>query len=135
MLETQPNSMMHRQRFRLRKCDRMRKRSEFLRLSAEGRRKENRVFIMIFGPGAANRPRLGITVTKRIGSAVTRNRIKRLSREFYRKNRHRIRGAWDINLIAKRAAGEFDTERIFDSLEELFGRLTAECGVAENNTR
>ena len=45
--------------------------------------------------------RLGITVTRKVGSAVRRNRIKRLAREWFR-SRSREFGSCDLVLIAKR---------------------------------
>ncbi len=45
--------------------------------------------------------RLGITVTRKVGGAVRRNRIKRLAREWFR-TRSREFGSCDLVLIAKR---------------------------------
>ena len=45
--------------------------------------------------------RLGITVTRKVGGAVRRNRIKRLAREWFR-SRSREFGSCDLVLIAKR---------------------------------
>lgn len=42
-----------------------------------------------------DRPRLGITVTRKFGNAVLRNRFKRIVREIFRKNRHAFGGAFD----------------------------------------
>ena len=58
------------------KKDRLLKRSEFIRLSKEGKKIQNENFVAIFSHGKKKRTRLGITVTKRIGNATTRNRIK-----------------------------------------------------------
>jgi ribonuclease P protein component len=46
--------------------------------------------------------RLGITVSKKVGSAAERNRIRRLVREFFRLNRSRLSTPQDIVIIAKR---------------------------------
>jgi ribonuclease P protein component len=47
--------------------------------------------------------RLGITVTRKVGTAVRRNRIKRLVREWFRLRRAML-GALDVVVIAKREA-------------------------------
>jgi ribonuclease P protein component len=46
--------------------------------------------------------RLGITVTRKVGNAVRRNRIKRLVREWFRR-RARELGSCDLVIIAKRS--------------------------------
>lgn len=53
-------------------------------MQANGRTTHGALFIVVDGPGAAPHGRLGITVSKRVGNAVTRNRIKRWVREFAR---------------------------------------------------
>ena len=49
--------------------------------------------------------RLGIVVSKEVGSAAYRNRTKRLLREFFRLHKHEIRGALDIVVLVKRGCG------------------------------
>ena len=87
------------------------RRADFLRVSQLGVRLNGRYFlILVFerasaevgAPGENARgekdgdrlPRLGITVTRRVGKAVRRNRIKRLVREWFRGSQERLRGAW-----------------------------------------
>ncbi len=67
--------------------------------------------------------RLGITVPKRVGKAVRRNRIKRLVREFFRRNRHTLAESWDINIIAKNNASNATSREIIFSMEEIFNKL------------
>jgi ribonuclease P protein component len=110
--------------FTFSKADRLLKRHEFLRLSASGKRVQNRYFIANFGQGRAQRSRLGITVTKKVGNAVARNRIKRCVREYFRLNRHRLRGNWDINVIAKKSAAGLPSSLAFSSLENLFDSIS-----------
>jgi len=111
-------------RFTFGKSDRILKRREFVDLSQHGRRCHNRQFIAIIRPARSDRSRLGVTVTKKVGNAVQRNRIKRLVREFFRLNRHGIAGEWDINIIAKREAAELANDQIVQSLQDLFRRIS-----------
>lgn len=105
--------------------DRLLKRSEFLAVSRHGRKLQDSCFLIFFLPGRKDRPRLGITVSKRVGNAVTRNRLKRLIREFFRKNRDLLEANWDINIIAKPAAAKLTTREVETSLNRLFSKLKA----------
>ena len=110
------------------KADRILKRNEFLQLSKLGRKLHNENFIVIYAPGHFGRSRLGITVTKKVGNAVTRNRIKRLVREYFRVNRDLLSGDWDINVIAKKKAADLSSEKIFGSLCNIFERISNRDG-------
>ena len=48
--------------------------------------------------------RVGITVSKKLGHAVVRNRIRRRLREVYRLNEHRFQPGWDIVVVARTRA-------------------------------
>ena len=54
------------------------------------------------------RARLGITVTKRVKRAVDRNRIKRLLREVFRRNRRLFPEQSDVVAIARLGAEKLD---------------------------
>ena len=57
--------------------------------------------------------RVGITVSKKLGCAVVRNRVRRRLREVYRLNEQRFAPGWDIVVIARSRAISAD-----------FGKLT-----------
>jgi len=111
-------------RFFLTKADRILKRHEFVTLSKSGRRIQNEHFIAIFAVARHGRSRLGITVTKKVGKAVERNRIKRFVREFFRLNRHLYSGKWDINIIAKRQIAGVSAEKVYRALQDIFDRIS-----------
>jgi len=106
------------------KADRILKRHEFIALANSGRRIQNEYFIAVFSPGRNGRSRLGVTVTKKVGKAVKRNRIKRLVREFFRLNRQFISGAWDINIIAKNQIADISSEQAYRALQNIFNRIS-----------
>ncbi len=65
--------------------------------------------------------RLGVTVSRRVGNAVVRNRVKRRIREWYRQvGRQQVVGR-DIVVIARPGAAGLDTARSFAELSELAG--------------
>jgi len=106
------------------KADRLLKRAEFLQLAQIGQAAHNSHFVAVFAPGDRNRPRIGITVSKKVGKAVTRTRIRRFIREYFRHNRHCIAGNWDINIIAKRRAADLSSAEAFSSLKHIFDKLS-----------
>jgi ribonuclease P protein component len=71
---------------------------------------------MLYMPSSSLLPRFGITVSRRVGNAVVRNRVKRWIREVLRQRGSAIAGAWDIVIIARpsaRGAGLHRIERDF----------------------
>jgi ribonuclease P protein component len=80
---------------------RMRRR-DFLTSTGEGVRRPTQFFIaFVRDRDDGGESRLGITVTRKVGGAVRRNRIKRLLREWFRSRRGEF-GSCDLVLIAKR---------------------------------
>ncbi len=116
--------------FSLTKLDRILKRRDFVALSETGQRIQNEQFIALFAPNQCGRSRIGITVTKKVGPAVKRNRIKRLIREYFRLNRHKLAGNWDINLIAKRQIADISSEQAYRSLQNIFERILSHDGYS-----
>ena len=112
-------------RYRFPKADRLLQRTEFVFLSHHGKKLQNRYFIAFIDKGKTPRSRLGITVTKKVGHAATRNRIKRIIREYFRLNRQRLTTFWDINIIVKRQANTVPNTTLFLSLDNLFERMAA----------
>jgi ribonuclease P protein component len=110
-------------RGRLTKADKLLKRREFLALLHTGRSVSDRYFLLSYGPNELGHSRLGITVTKRVGNAVIRNRLKRLMREYFRANRSRIKRDLDINIVVKKPAADISFEKAKVSLHGLVDRI------------
>lgn len=109
--------------FSFTKADRLLKRADFLRLSKTGNKYFSRHFLAIYSLGRTKKTRIGITVTKKIGNAVTRNKIKRYVREYYRINKHIVKNYWDINIIAKNDVANLTFIQTFSELEQIFNHI------------
>ena len=80
-------------------------------------------------------PRFGFTVTRKIGNAVVRNRIRRRLREAVRKAENAADKSTDYVLIGRRAALTLQFERLVTDLRGGFQRLslTGDTDVATAN--
>lgn len=75
-------------------------------------------------PQALRPTRLGVTVTRKVGRAHQRNRIKRLVREVFRQERSRLPPGYDMVWVAKRNALSFELEDLRSDFVQLARRLT-----------
>ncbi len=87
---------------RFRPRDRIRKRSEYQAIYDRGQRIPSGSFVLFVMRNGAGHPRLGITVTRRVGGAVKRNRAKRLVREIFRRHRSEL---MDVDIVVNGRAG------------------------------
>lgn len=110
-------------KFDLKKSHKILKRHDFVFLSKYGKKFQDSYFIIIYKQDGSDHSRLGITVSKRVGNAVLRNRLKRLIREYFRLNKNHLTGHWNFNIIAKKKAAALSSRQVFMSLETLFGKL------------
>ncbi len=101
---------------------RLKKRVDFLRTRDHGRRVWGRRFIYYIRPGKKRTTRIGITVSKKVGNAVIRNRIKRWVREAFRQNPHLFSRPIDLVVIAKRGVEDFGYATIRDEFNDVITR-------------
>ena len=76
------------------------------------------------------RNEIGITVSKKLGGAVVRNRTRRCLREVYRLNEERFTPGWDIVVVARSRAVDAD----FGKLTEAYLALAAKSGLLREET-
>jgi ribonuclease P protein component len=73
--------------------------------------------LVLFGePNGLEHPRLGVTATRKFGGAVARNRIKRVLRDVFRRNRPSLAPPLDVVVNVRQGA----LERPFEALEREF---------------
>ena len=66
--------------------------------------------------------RVGVTVSKKLGKAVVRNRVRRRIREAYRLNEGLFIPGWDIVIVARSRAVEVSFQKLTESLLSLSER-------------
>jgi ribonuclease P protein component len=86
------------------KCDRIRRRIEYLSVQGRGRKLHTDNFLVFVLRAPDGPPRFGITVTKKVGGAVVRNRVKRVVREVLRRHKAWFPTASGVVLVAKQGA-------------------------------
>lgn len=93
-----------KKRFSLGKHERLRRRKDFDLVFSDGSRRHTKNFTIILRLNGLQFSRLGVTVGKKVGNAVKRNRVKRYLREFFRLHKHKLPPSHDVVIIAKKDA-------------------------------
>jgi len=101
------------------KNERLLNRKDFVNLNRLGKRYRTEHFTVIFKENGLGISRLGITVSKKIGKAVKRNKVKRLLREFFRLNKKRFPKGFDVIVVANKGADGL----IFWKIQEELGEI------------
>lgn len=78
----------------------MRRRADFLRVQRAGRRYRGRQILLVVAKGNDDRTLVGLTISRRVGNAVTRNRVRRRLREIVRNQATELRLGDDYVVIA-----------------------------------
>jgi len=84
--------------------------------------------LLIFGcENGLPHPRLGLSVSRRLGNAVVRNRWKRILREAFRLHRERLPVGLDL-VVVPRESGQAELDRATASLCRLAQKLARKIG-------
>jgi ribonuclease P protein component len=79
-------------------------------------------FVLLVLENSEKNSRLGITVTRKVGNAVKRNRLKRIIREFFRKSQNEY-SIMDYSIIVKRGSTLLSSSEITTELQNLFLKM------------
>ena len=96
---------------------------DFHRIYAKGKSAVSPCVVVYCRKNRLGTNRTGFTVSKKIGKAVVRNRIRRRLREIVRLNNVRLEQGYDLILVARTRAVEADYRRLEGDFLSCCGRL------------
>lgn len=106
--------------------------AEFERVYRQGRSTANRHLVLYTFPNpSSRRPRLGLSVSRKVGGAVERNRVKRMLRESFARAEPALREGHDVVVVARPSAAELVEREGLAGVEQALAELIAKGGLLE----
>lgn len=96
---------------------------EFLRVYKKGRFYVGKYMVIYILPNSSEKNRLGISISRKYGKSVKRNRIKRLIRESYRQYEEFIESGFDIVITARHSLTMPDFSAVRKEMKYLMKKL------------
>ena len=102
---------------------RLKTRRQYVAVYEKGRRMASTSLVLFGLPNTQDQCRLGITVTRKVGGAVQRNRIRRIVREIFRRHRTRLAPPLDLVVNPRRSCLDRTSAEIEEEFLKTFERL------------
>ena len=112
----------HRLKKTFPKSARILKKKDYYSISKSGSRLLGNFIVVDYRLGNVKSPRLGITVSKKYGTAVVRNRFKRVVREAYRYYYSDIPDSLEMNISPRKFFSDISKEIVLSELRQLFSK-------------
>jgi ribonuclease P protein component len=106
--------------------------AEFERVYRQGRSVGNRHLVLYaFANETSDRPRLGLSVSRRVGGAVERNHVKRLLREAFAEAEPGLAGGQDLVIVARTDLREIAERDGLAGVQAALADVLARAGAEE----
>jgi len=102
---------------------RLKKRAEFLHVQEHGVKITGEVLVALAVKSSKSVTRIGLTVSRRVGNAVERNRMRRRLREVFRKNRDQLPVGLDLVLIGRSNLRNLDLKSLTTAFLKMSEKL------------
>lgn len=119
------------QNYKFTKKERLRLANDFKKVYEQGKAYQSKKLVLFVLDTSYAMRRIGFVAGKKVGKAVKRNKVKRLLREVYRLNKHRLISGIDLVVVAKREAAELG----FKEIEEEILRLSKKAGLIRGENK
>ncbi|MGL5347143.1 MAG: ribonuclease P protein component [Peptostreptococcaceae bacterium] len=107
----------------------LKKDSDFRKVYKHGKSFANRYLVMYILENKSDSSRIGISVSKKVGNAITRNKIRRRIKEAYRLNvDENVKSGYDIVFIARVSSKETE----YKDIEKAINHLAKKTKLIEN---
>ena len=117
------------------KRGRLSRSAEFERVYRQGRSHANRFLVLYTFPRAGDdQPRVGLSVSRKVGGAVERNHVKRLLREAFGVLADRLPPGHDVVVVARPDVGDLADREGLAGVERALEELVAKVGPSEADT-
>lgn len=111
------------------RIDRLRRPQDFRRCFQGGRMYKNRLLVLHVLPNAsppqeASPPRVGYSVSRKLGKAVVRNRVKRRLREAVRREVDQLPAGCDLVFSARMPGSQASFQELWTAVQDLLRRAS-----------